>query len=90
MVMDINMWLQQNMSQYFDCSQTSKKISFAEESNELWQVLLHLDHMRARTKYVKTIEKWTSELGLTGHLIFSDKLILILLCGSQQDIKVKY
>lgn len=92
MIMDINMWLQQNMLHYFECCQisASKKTSFVEEKEELWQALLHVDHMRARTKYVKIIEKWTSELGLTGHLIFSGKLILILLCGSQQNIKVKY
>ena len=92
MIMDINMWLQQNMSQYFEFCHTSasEKTSSGKEKEELWQALLHVDHMRARTKYVKIIEKWTSELRLTGHLIFSDKLILILLCGSQQYIKVKY
>ena len=79
MIMDVNMWLQQNMSKYFECFKTSVSSDAAAvdktEHAELWYALLRLDHMRAKNKYIKTIEKWTSELGLTGHLIFSDKLI---------------
>ncbi|XP_036410500.1 RWD domain-containing protein 3 isoform X2 [Megalops cyprinoides] len=58
----------------------------AEEGAEIWTALLLLDHMRAKTKYVKIIEKWTSELGLTGRL-FMGKLILILLQGPRRSIK---
>ena len=93
MIMDVNMWLQQNMSKYFKRFKTSVSSDSVAidktEPVELWYALLHLDHMRAKNKYIKTIEKWTSELGLTGHLIFSDKLILILLCGLRQNIKVR-
>ena len=90
MIMDVNMWLQQNMSKYFKTSISSNAAAVDKtERAELWYALLHLDHMRAKNKYIKTIEKWTSELGLTGHLIFSDKLILILLCGLRQNIKVR-
>ena len=93
MIMDVNMWLQQNMSKYFECFKISVSSDAAAidktEHAELWYALLHLDHMRAKNKYIKTVEKWTSELGLTGHLIFSDKLILILLCGLRQNIKVR-
>lgn len=51
-----------------------------------WVALLHLDHMRAKTKYVKIIEKFTSELGLTGRL-FLGRVILILLQGPRGNIK---
>ena len=54
----------------------------------LWMTLLHLDHMRSKTKYVKTVEKWVSDLRLTGRLMFMGKIILILLQGDRNDIKV--
>lgn len=57
------------------------------EEHSTWVALLHLDHMRAKTKYVKIIEKFTSQLGLTGRL-FLGKVILILLQGPRENIKV--
>lgn len=59
------------------------------ELDIVWNALLTLDHMRAKTKYIKTIEKWTQELNLQGRLIFYGKLILILLQGSHAGIKVR-
>ncbi|NXX46715.1 RWDD3 protein, partial [Tricholaema leucomelas] len=53
----------------------------------IWMLLLHLDHMRAKTKYVRTLEKWASDLGLTGRLMFMGKIILILLQGDRNNIK---
>ncbi|KYO19572.1 RWD domain-containing protein 3 [Alligator mississippiensis] len=53
----------------------------------IWTVLLHLDHMRAKAKYVKTVEKWTSDLRLTGRLMFMGRVILILLQGDRNSIK---
>ncbi|ESP05544.1 hypothetical protein LOTGIDRAFT_99835, partial [Lottia gigantea] len=50
--------------------------------------VLHLDHMRAKTQYVKLIKKWTNELSLNGRLIFYNRLILIVLIGDSEDIKV--
>jgi hypothetical protein len=32
--------------------------------------LLQLDHMRNKAAYIKTIKKWSTQLGLTGRLIF--------------------
>lgn len=54
----------------------------------LWMTLLHVDHMRAKTNYVKTVERWASDLRLTGRLMFMGKLILILLQGDRHSIKV--
>ncbi|CAH1776001.1 unnamed protein product [Owenia fusiformis] len=56
-----------------------------ESSN--WTALLSLDHMRSKTKYIKTIKKWVDQLGLQGRLIFQGKLILILLQGHKESIK---
>ncbi|KAM7054152.1 RWD domain-containing protein 3 isoform 1-T1 [Molossus nigricans] len=52
-----------------------------------WMTLLHLDHMRAKNKYVKTVLRWASDLGLTGRLMFMGKVILILLQGHRDTIK---
>ncbi len=86
MIMDLNMWIQQNMSSY---RKQVQSVQGPAETEQMWLTLLSLDHMRSKSKYIKTIQKWTSELGLTGHLIFVDKDILILLCGSQESIKVR-
>ncbi|KAK6178780.1 hypothetical protein SNE40_011289 [Patella caerulea] len=50
-------------------------------------MLIHLDHMRARTSYIKLIKKWTNELNLCGRLIFFKRLILLLLIGSSYHLK---
>ncbi len=92
MIMDIIMWFKENLSRYCivveDLSQDSQA-NEAQSEDLLWTALLHLDHMRAKAKYTKTIQKWTSELNLTGCLVFCDKLILILLQGHQRNIKVR-
>ena len=51
-------------------------------------VLLHLDHMRAKVRYTKTVGQWAEELALTGRLICHERLILILLEGTQDALKV--
>lgn len=60
--------------------------SIAEHEHDTWMSLLHLDHMRSKTKYVKVIERFTSELSLTGRL-FLGRPILILLQGARENIK---
>ncbi|XP_067677158.1 RWD domain-containing protein 3-like [Haliotis asinina] len=50
-------------------------------------LMLRLDHMRAKSQYVKTLKRWTGELGLDGRLVFMNKLILIILQGSQSSLK---
>uniref|UniRef100_A0A2C9LKW3 RWD domain-containing protein 3 n=1 Tax=Biomphalaria glabrata TaxID=6526 RepID=A0A2C9LKW3_BIOGL len=49
--------------------------------------LLLLDHMRSKQSYTKLIKKWVLELGLTGRLLFCNKLILILLLGDAKNVK---
>ncbi|KAL8604683.1 hypothetical protein ACOMHN_017642 [Nucella lapillus] len=49
--------------------------------------LLHLDHMRAKTQYVKLIKKWAADLSLNGCLVFCQRLILIVLQGPSFAIK---
>ncbi|CAH1243128.1 RWDD3 [Branchiostoma lanceolatum] len=92
MVLQLMTWLEENIleteQRAESCSTPQQQCSTQGEVGEdSWLVLLHLDHMRARGKYVKTIVKWTKELSLTGRLLFQERLILILLLGSLRNIK---
>ncbi|XP_060754150.1 RWD domain-containing protein 3 [Neoarius graeffei] len=82
------MWLQNNFTDLItvpnspgDCSDPADS-----KAEDTWVALLHLDHMRSKVKYIKLIEKWTSELGLMGRL-FTGRPILILLQGTKESIK---
>ncbi|XP_078074943.1 RWD domain-containing protein 3 [Mustelus asterias] len=93
MVYELVMWLQQN------CEGATERVTVDKSSESddpqqqcsshdaVWMALVHLDHMRAKAKYIKSIEKWTSDLRLTGRLMFMGKLILIILQGQRKDIK---
>ncbi|XP_037355623.1 RWD domain-containing protein 3 isoform X3 [Talpa occidentalis] len=76
MVHELVLWLQQNLRHLLDQPETrngSEKCALATNMTEddgLWITLLHLDHMRAKTKYVRTVERWASDLKLTGRLMF--------------------
>uniref|UniRef100_H0Z592 RWD domain-containing protein 3 n=1 Tax=Taeniopygia guttata TaxID=59729 RepID=H0Z592_TAEGU len=78
MVHDLILWVQQHLKEVIKQSAAVYGI---------WMLLLHLDHMRAKAKYVKTVEKWASNLRLTGRLMFMGKIILILLQGDRSSIK---
>lgn len=94
MVHELVLWIQQNLRHILNQPETgsgSGKCTFAASmtvDDGLWVTLLRLDHMRAKTKYVKTVEKWASDLRLTGRLMFMGKVILILLQGDRSNIKV--
>lgn len=57
-------------------------------SDEIWTTVLHIDHMRSKNKYCKTLEKWASDLDLCGRILFCNKLILVLLQREVENIKV--
>ncbi|EPY76467.1 RWD domain-containing protein 3 isoform 5 [Camelus ferus] len=76
MVHELVLWIQQNLRHVLKQPETgsgSEKCTSTVSTTAddgLWITLLHLDHMRAKTKYVKTVEKWASDLRLTGRLMF--------------------
>ena len=67
---------------------TRSNIGIEKCSQNTWTCVLHIDHMRSRNKYCKTLEKWCSELDLGGRVIFSGKLILVILLGMKENINV--
>ncbi|XP_038649838.1 RWD domain-containing protein 3 [Scyliorhinus canicula] len=93
MVYELMMWLQQNCDgaiEPFTGDKASGSDSLQQRCSThdaAWMALVHLDHMRAKAKYIRSIEKWTSDLGLAGRLMFMGKLILILLQGQRKAIK---
>lgn len=92
MVHDLILWVQQHLKDVIKQSATvrNEKTTLSKETEDgIWMLLLHLDHMRAKAKYVKTVEKWASDLRLTGRLMFMGKIILILLQGDRSNIKVQ-
>ncbi|XP_002715891.1 RWD domain-containing protein 3 isoform X2 [Oryctolagus cuniculus] len=93
MVHELLLWIQQHLGRILagletkaGSPQRALPTSTAADDG-LWMTLLHLDHMRARAKYIKTVETWASDLRLTGRLMFLGKIILILLQGDRNNIK---
>ncbi|NXS81214.1 RWDD3 protein, partial [Erpornis zantholeuca] len=90
MVHDLILWVQQHLKDVIKQSAAvcNEKTTLSKGTEDgIWMLLLHLDHMRAKAKYVKTVEKWASNLRLTGRLMFMGKIILILLQGDRSSIK---
>ncbi|XP_076976294.1 RWD domain-containing protein 3 isoform X2 [Tamandua tetradactyla] len=93
MVHELVLWIEQNLRHILSQPETGcggEGCTFpasAVVEDGLWITLLHLDHMRAKTKYIKTVQKWASDLRLTGRLMFMGKIILILLQGDRNNIK---
>ncbi|XP_006882486.1 PREDICTED: RWD domain-containing protein 3 isoform X2 [Elephantulus edwardii] len=77
MVHELVLWVQQNLRHIVNepgTGRANEKCALPASSTTvdegLWMTLLHLDHMRAKAKYVRTIEKWVSDLRITGRLMF--------------------
>lgn len=51
--------------------------------------VLQLDHMRNKTRYVKTIQRWCKELSIVGALVFCLRWIFLILQGDEESIKVR-
>uniref|UniRef100_A0A8C9R8Q7 RWD domain-containing protein 3 n=1 Tax=Scleropages formosus TaxID=113540 RepID=A0A8C9R8Q7_SCLFO len=91
MVHELVLWLQQNAENITDVEQPSRHRgppgrSEIHVDERVWTALLLIDHMRSKAKYIKTVEKWTWDLELTGRL-FTGQLILLLLQGTRRNIK---
>ncbi|XP_055739019.1 RWD domain-containing protein 3 isoform X1 [Salvelinus fontinalis] len=86
MVHELLLWLQQNFTELTLNDQSLVEVQDEGGEEEMWIALFLIDHMRSKTKYIKAIEKWSLDLGLTGRL-FLGKLILVLLQGARRSIK---
>ena len=91
-IMELAMWIQQQAYRYrsmpsFSTSVERKDQPKEENNTSRSLVLLVLDHMRNRTRYVKFLSSWAQELDIKGFLFFTGHLILLLLEGVHGDVK---
>lgn len=84
-IMEIAMWLQENASLFFEKPALNSTRNNGCGDNSI--LLLKLDHMRNKSRYIKTITRWIDELNLNGRLFFSGYLILIFLTGENGNVK---
>ncbi|KAJ1171795.1 hypothetical protein NDU88_003653 [Pleurodeles waltl] len=92
MIHELVLWMQQNLEDIIGklnmpSADSKGPCPIDMQECRTWTVLLQLDHMRSKSKYVRTVEKWASDLSLTGRLMFMGKLILIFLQGEKDRIK---
>ena len=88
MLLSLTVWAKEHLGN-FATDRTKEPVTNRNDDTSTHRtVLLRLDHMRAKVRYMKTICQWADELGLTGRLICYERLIVILLQGTQDAVKV--
>lgn len=83
MILDLTLWLQENAVRVLE--EKEEKAAPCEAINDL--VVLKLDHMRNRTKYLKTLTSWTQDLDLKTVVIFLHKQILLVCEGLTANVR---
>lgn len=89
MIMELVMWLQENTKDFL-CSDNISTASKSASGNlcaDKTVILLKIDHMRSKNRYIKTITRWVQELNLSGRLFFVSSLIFLLLAGKDSDVR---
>lgn len=91
MLMEVVLWIKDNIHNYILVPEHLNSTSLVKDERLTASVfvttLLSLDHMRAKNKYLKTLEKWCAELGVAVVVIFQDKCIYILLQGPESQVR---
>ncbi|XP_033629500.1 RWD domain-containing protein 3-like isoform X2 [Asterias rubens] len=93
MILDLVYWVKQNTWKFRTLpSSTQKKekedaARQKEKDLQPYVAILHIDHMRSRLRYIKTLVSWATELSIAGRLLFLHHLILVLLLGTENSVK---
>ena len=85
MIMELAIWLQENTLAFFD--NTASNSTRNDDSADKTTLLLKVDHMRNKNRYIKTITRWIVELNLNGRIFFASSLIFLLLAGEACDVR---
>ena len=88
-VLKLNNWLQDNVSQLCSAVKTEAEHGNRElfsNDKRTFIAILRFDHMRSRKKYLKTISKWMKELNLNGCVLFFTKEIFVIMEGWKFNI----
>ena len=84
-IMDLTLWLQENAGLCRGEPALARSRSETTGSNTI--VLIKLDHMRNKPRYVKLISRWVEELTLYGRIFFLGHLIFFLIAGECENVK---
>lgn len=84
-IMDLTIWLQENARSFLDKVELNSERKLPIESKFI--LLLKLDHMRNKSRYIRTIARWVDELKLSGRIFFAGYLIFLLLTGAAESVK---
>lgn len=84
-IMDLTLWLQENAGLCRDEPELARSRSVRTGINTI--VLIKLDHMRNKPRYLKLISRWVEELTLNGRIFFLGNLIFILITGECENVK---
>ncbi|XP_038048839.1 RWD domain-containing protein 3-like isoform X2 [Patiria miniata] len=89
MIMELIYWLQEHEIKSTTKTALAKhqETISGKDSSTPHVAILHIDHMRSRVRYIKTLVSWASELSLIGRLLFLHQLILVMLIGSEDCVK---
>lgn len=88
-LLDLLFWIKDNLANYILQSRENLITHHHEENTMTVTSLLKLDHMRAKAKYLKTLQKWSMELDVAVAVLFKNNQIIIVLQGNTNNIKVK-
>ena len=90
-LMEVIMWLKEHVQRYVCTLKPPRNVTdTVHDVDEQTAVtyLLHLDHMRSKTRYLKTLKSWSTELDVYTAVIFEKHKIFIILQGHEAYIKV--
>ena len=89
MIMELVLWLQENTKAFlcFDNTSAASQYTNGSYCADKIMILLKIDHMRSKNRYIKTITRWINELNLTGRLFLLNAFIFLLLTGEASDVK---
>lgn len=91
MVMKLALHLQENVTKYFKKQGGSNVgMKAAREETRLRACLVRIDHMRSKSRYIKSLTAWMAELDINGFLLFYGKLILMLVEGRSENVKIYF
>ncbi|KAK3704468.1 hypothetical protein QZH41_013343, partial [Actinostola sp. cb2023] len=82
MILDLSLWLQENAVHTLE---EKEEKTPSDVINEL--VVLKLDHMRNRTRYLNTLSSWTQDLDIQTVVFFLHKLIVLVCEGLTENVR---
>ncbi|KAG8188047.1 hypothetical protein JTE90_009921 [Oedothorax gibbosus] len=87
MIMDLVFKLQELLEVHLNTKEKSSENLTLENKEPLKMVVILIDHIRQKNKYLKTLSCWTSELNINGVTLLCHKWIFLILQGTKKQVK---